>query len=227
MVQDEINVILKDAIKQFNRKNTQDSQDLFYQVLEKDPMNPEANYYLGLIYSKEGNDPKSVLHLKNVVDMGTSFLYTQQCRMILGLVYFRNKEYKRAELEFLEVIKSNVKTVQVYASLACVYYYMNEKEECRKYSEKAYSMEPFNLNAKNTFAFILCDYKIDVPKGLEMLREVVRIKPGNPAYLDSLGWAYYRKGDVKAAMMSLKKALELSHKNPVIEEHYRTVMRNG
>ena len=90
-----LNKILQKAILQFNRKKLDSSKDLFFKVLEKDPANPEANYYLGLMYSKEKNWKKAVVHLKSVVDLSVNFLYTQQCRMLLGYIYFNNKEYKK------------------------------------------------------------------------------------------------------------------------------------
>jgi tetratricopeptide (TPR) repeat protein len=218
-----INKVLEEAVLQFNRKNTDESRELFISVLEKDPVNPEANYYLGLIYSKEENYKKAVLHLKSVVDMGSNFLYTQQCRMILGIIYFKNKEYIRAEHEFLEVSKSNINIVQVYSALAAIEYYLGDKEKALMFAEKACDIDSFNLNAKNTYGFILCDFEIDVPRGIDMLREVVRVKPNNSAYLDSLGWAYFKKGDKKAAIASLKTALNLSKKNPEIKSHLEAV----
>jgi tetratricopeptide (TPR) repeat protein len=206
----DINKLLKEAIFQFSRKNLNDSRKMFNKVLDHDAANPEANYYLGLIYSKEENFQKAVLHLKAVVDLGANFLFTQQCRMILGYIYFKNKEFERAEYEFLEVLNSKINLIQVYAALAAVYYYLPNPDKSMQFAEKAYNMDQFNLNAKNTYGYILCDYGIDITKGLEMLREVIRIKPDNPAYLDSLGWAYYKKGDLKAAIRSLRKAIDLA-----------------
>nr|HPO50771.1 hypothetical protein [Spirochaetota bacterium] len=80
------NKLLKEAIFGYNRKNFDEAKILFYEVVEKDPTNPEANYYLGLMFSKKENYNKAVLHLKNVVDLGTNFLFTTQCRMILGYI---------------------------------------------------------------------------------------------------------------------------------------------
>jgi cytochrome c-type biogenesis protein CcmH/NrfG len=57
-----------------------------------------------------------------------------------------------------------------------------------------------------------------------MLREVVRVNPTNAAYIDSLGWAYYKKGDIKAAIASLKRALSMSNGNEEIKEHYDIVL---
>ena len=49
----EIQKNLQEGINNFNRKSVNESIKLFEKVLESDPMNPEANYYLGLIYSKD------------------------------------------------------------------------------------------------------------------------------------------------------------------------------
>ena len=218
--------LIKDAIFQFNRKNLSASKKLFTKVLSDDPTNPEANYYLGLIYSKEYNWKKAVLHLKTVVDMGANYLYTTQCRMILGYIYFQNKDYKRAENEYLQVLKSKVNIVQVYSALASIKYYLNEEKEAIKYAEKACDVDSYNANAKNTYGFLLCDFEIDMSRGLDLIKEVVRKKPHNPAYLDSLGWAYYKNGDKNLALENLKLAARISKNHPEIVEHLEIVYRN-
>lgn len=218
------NKLLKEAIFSYNRKNFDEAKILFYEVVEKDPTNPEANYYLGLMFSKEENYKKAVLHLKNVVDLGTNFLFTTQCRMILGYIFFKNKDFQRSEYEFKQVLDSGLNVIQVYAALAAVYYQLDDKQKALFYAEKAYSMDQYNLNAKNTYAFFLSDFNIDVSKSLDIIREVVRVKPNNPAYLDSLGWAYYKKGDLKASVMSLKKALEIKSDYQDVADHYDVVV---
>jgi tetratricopeptide (TPR) repeat protein len=42
--------------------------------------------------------------------------------------------------------------------------------------------------------------------------------PNNGAYLDSMGWVYYKKGDLPHALEYLKKAAELE-RDAVIAEH--------
>ena len=87
-------------------------------------------------------------------------------------------------------------------------------------------MDQFNINAKNTYGYILCDYDINIAKGLEILREVIRLKPDNPSYLDSLGWAYYKSGDLQASLKNLERALEISKDRPEIKSHMDTVVNH-
>ncbi|HNZ27509.1 MAG TPA: tetratricopeptide repeat protein, partial [Spirochaetota bacterium] len=121
-------------------------------------------------------------------------------------------------------MKSNLNILQVNAALSAIYYKLGDKEKAIQFAEKAFERDPYNLNAKNSYGYLLCEYDLDVPKGLEMLREVVRVNPTNAAYIDSLGWAYYKKGDIKAAIASLKRALSMSNGNEEIKEHYDIVL---
>lgn len=219
----EVNSILKEAVKLYNRKMRDEAVDMFDKVLETDPVNPEANYYLGLIYSQEKRYEKAVVYLKAIADMGINLIFTQQCRMILGYIYFIGGEYERAENEYLTVLKNNFKITQVYAALSAVYYKLEKYDKALDFASKAYNKDTFNLNAKNTYGFLLCDLEIDAERGVELLRDVVRLKPDNAAYLDSLGWGYFKKGDVKASIASFKEALKYSG-NPEIKEHFNIVM---
>ncbi len=218
-----INTDLKEAIKKFKRIKYDNSKELLFKVLESDPINPEAHYYLGLIYSKEENWQKAIVHLKTIIDLGINFIFTNQCRMLLGLIYFKNKEFDRAEKEFSDALDSEEDTGKIYAALSSVYHYMNEKEKAFNFAKQAYDNDPYNINAKNTYGYLLSDYNINITKSIEILREVVRLKPDNPSYLDSLGWAYYKKGDYKAAKASLEEAVKYANDNIEIRKHLEIV----
>ena len=55
-------------------------------------------------------------------------------------------------------------------------------------------------------------------EALELIQRAVDIAPTNGAYLDSLGWVYFQKGDYTAALNYLNKAAE-NLKDPIIYEH--------
>lgn len=48
--------------------------------------------------------------------------------------------------------------------------------------------------------------------------------PDSPAYLDSLGWGYYKKGNYTEAEKLIKKALEKMPDDPVLNEHYADIL---
>ena len=53
---------------------------------------------------------------------------------------------------------------------------------------------------------------------LELIQKAIKVAPDNAAYLDSLGWVYYKKAMYDKALEILRKADELL-KDPVIYDH--------
>jgi Flp pilus assembly protein TadD len=49
----------------------------------------------------------------------------------------------------------------------------------------------------------------------------VERNPKNPAYLDSLGWAYYQSGDLSEARNWLRRALDLAPQSEDIRVHIK------
>jgi Flp pilus assembly protein TadD len=48
-------------------------------------------------------------------------------------------------------------------------------------------------------------------------------KPNNPAYLDSLAWAYFKLGFIDEARSQIDKALELAPGEAEIREHAEAI----
>jgi tetratricopeptide (TPR) repeat protein len=82
-----------------------------------------------------------------------------------------------------------------------------------------------NANALNSLGYIMAEEEIDLQEALKYCREAVRIKPENPSYLDSLGWACYRLGRYEEALAYLKKAHSNSGGHKTIASHLREVMQ--
>ena len=58
-----------------------------------------------------------------------------------------------------------------------------------------------------------------LPEALKIIRRAVELEPQNPAYLDSLGWVYFKTGQYTLAAESLRKAIERTSNDPAILDH--------
>ncbi|MDJ0512067.1 MAG: tetratricopeptide repeat protein, partial [Methyloceanibacter sp.] len=56
-------------------------------------------------------------------------------------------------------------------------------------------------------------------QGLEYIRKAVSLKPDDGYYVDSLGWAHYRLGNMQKAVEQLERAVELRPEDPIINDH--------
>lgn len=81
--------------------------------------------------------------------------------------------------------------------------------------------------AANNLAQIIADYKADDRKALERARLLAErfINSENPYYLDTLGWVYYRQGNISQAMQIAGEAMEkMKRDNPQIDFHYGAIL---
>jgi tetratricopeptide (TPR) repeat protein len=60
---------------------------------------------------------------------------------------------------------------------------------------------------------------VKLDEAIVLVKRALDISPNNGAYIDSLGWAYYRKGMIDEAEIELKKAIEIYGKDPVLYDH--------
>ena len=69
---------------------------------------------------------------------------------------------------------------------------------------------------------------VKLEAAVEKIKKALEFEPDNGAFLDSLGWAYYKKGQLEKSVMELNKAVKLITDDPVIYEHLgRVYYRKG
>jgi tetratricopeptide (TPR) repeat protein len=68
--------------------------------------------------------------------------------------------------------------------------------------------DPNNAQALNALGYTLTDRTNRHQEALEMITKALEIRPGDPFYLDSLGWVYYRLGNLDKAEKYLREATQ-------------------
>jgi len=187
--------------------------------------NPELIYYTGLCFTKLEQWEKALFYLEQVVNLEFSFLHHYQCRMVLGYIYSITGRYKLAEYEFQKMTESGMESTQVYASLGFIAYSQRKVDESIVYLKKALELKPGYTTALNSLGYIYAEEGIDIPKAVKLCKEAVSQNPNSGAYLDSLGWAYYKAGKLNDARTHLRKALDIMPGNKTIARHLRAVVK--
>jgi tetratricopeptide (TPR) repeat protein len=95
--------------------------------------------------------------------------------------------------------------------------------------EEILKREPGNDLAANNLASMLLDLRADRSsheRALQLVRHFESSR--NPAYRDSLGWAYFRLGDYAQALPQLRKAVEHAPQAAIMQYHLGMALyRNG
>ena len=83
--------------------------------------------------------------------------------------------------------------------------------------------EPNNAEALNALGYTLVDMTHRIKEGIKYIEKAMKLKPGDAAILDSMGWAYYRLGQHNKALQYLQQAFD-KLKDPEIAAHLGEVL---
>jgi tetratricopeptide (TPR) repeat protein len=86
---------------------------------------------------------------------------------------------------------------------------------------KSIALDPANAAAAyNYVGFMWAEHNLHLDEAEEMIGRALQLDPNNGAYLDSLGWVFYRKGKYEAALNELLRAAQtLTQDDPIVFEH--------
>jgi len=76
----------------------------------------------------------------------------------------------------------------------------------------------------NALGYTLADQGLQLERAESLIRAALKQDPDNPAYLDSLGWLYYRLGAHADAIDYLVSAANALPEDPEILEHLGMVL---
>ncbi|GHU03464.1 hypothetical protein FACS1894147_07460 [Spirochaetia bacterium] len=181
----------------------------------------EQSYYLGLASTKLGRYDDARKYLEQVLASGPDVLRSCQCRMTLAYIYVMTARAPLAEYELGRLTSRGYESAQVYCTLAYAAWAQQQYKKAVDLYEKALDLDSANATALNGLGYVLVDSGLDAYRGLRYCRKAVDLKPNRPAYLDSLGWAYYKNGDLPEARVWLRRALNLAPKEKEIMEHIK------
>ncbi|HNX22681.1 MAG TPA: tetratricopeptide repeat protein [Spirochaetota bacterium] len=145
--------------------------DYFLKAVKKDPENPGAYFFWGLVQIWEGKNSAGRDNILRAIS-----------------------------------IKNDEETYYFY--LAVAYEKLGDINKSIENLKLAINYNKNSGRSYNYLGYIYADKNINIDEGLTLVQKALEIEPDNGAYLDSLGWIYYRKGDYVAALKNLLLAEE-------------------
>ena len=79
--------------------------------------------------------------------------------------------------------------------------------------------DPLDANALNSLGYMFADRGERLDEAVSLLERALKIEPGNPSYLDSLGWAYFQQGRFDLADEPLTTAAAQLKDSSVVQDH--------
>jgi tetratricopeptide (TPR) repeat protein len=140
----------------------------------------------------------------------------------LAQMYSRTKDWSQAESSINKALELSTKPEdKEYATfvLGSIYERQKKYELAEESFHKVLVIDPKNAQALNYLGYMLADRSVRLEEALGYIRKAVAIEPQNGAYLDSLGWVYYRMGNYDLAEENLRLASEKIGTDPTVQAH--------
>jgi len=92
-------------------------------------------------------------------------------------------------------------------------------EKAEYHLRKAIELAPHHEEAHNALGYLFAENGTNLDEAVTLVKKALRKSPQNGAYLDSLGWAYYKQGKLNEALTELEKALDYMPESADVQDH--------
>ena len=185
--------------------------------LAPDAVEPHA--ILALVYTTQNKSDLATqeyaLALKNAAKLepGNIEIYKN-----LGAIYLQQRKLKEAEGIFKLIVGMAPLDAQAHFYLGGIYYDLKDYPATEKELKAAIKLKPDYHEALNFLGYFYLEQDRNIDKAGAMIKKALSFDSENGAYVDSLGWFYFKKGKSKEALSELERAASFLS-DPIIYEH--------
>jgi tetratricopeptide (TPR) repeat protein len=175
------------------------------------------------IFQDQGNSSEAITLLENMVNNAST--EKMQFYLVLASLYHEEGETDKAKNlldNALTEYKDNVDFVFEYGLLL---ERIGEHQKAMAMMQDVLVLEPHHSAALNYIGYSWADQGTNLNEALKYIEEAVSLRPDDGYIRDSLGWVYFKLGDLERARLELERSLELVDSDPTIFEHLGDVYR--
>jgi tetratricopeptide (TPR) repeat protein len=158
-------------------------------MLKGGPEDRDVYLRLGIIYTRAKSWNEALEALAKAEQLSTKPDDKAAVQFLRGDLYQREKMFDQAEVEFRKVLAASSPT------------------------------DPQSAATLNYLGYMNADRGVKLEESLNYIKQAVTFEPNNGAYLDSLGWVYYKLGKYDQAEENLTKAEAHMNNDPTVQEH--------
>jgi len=136
-----------------------------------------------------------------------------------GLVLQRLGNLQEAVTYFEKSVELKPDDLGILSSLAMAYNTLKRFKESDEIHDRALKLDPENALILNNYAYNLSVRCERLDDALDMARVAVNKEPGNPSYLDTIGWIYFMMKNYKPAKDYIEKAVSINGSNATLLDH--------
>jgi Cytochrome c biogenesis factor len=192
-------------------------------AIKKYPNDRTVRAVRASILADVGRSDEAIAETKKLLD-GKS---DRETYISLAQIYEKTKNY--AEMgKAIDAADKLSESKEDKASIAfmrgAMYEKMKNYDAAEAEFRRVLAMDANNSSALNYLGYMLADRNVKLQEAQQFISKALESDPNNGAYLDSLGWVYYRMDRLPEAETALRRAMERYSKDPTVHDHLGDVL---
>ncbi len=164
---------------------------------------------IALLNQLESEDPNQLL---NIV-------------LVKGDILQRAQQLQRAHDEYSSAMQQLSDAIPLLYARSMVSSLMGQHQQAEEDLRTILTLDEDNVDALNALGYNLADRNVRLDEALGYLQRAMELKPNDGAITDSIGWLYFRMGNLQQAQLYLSQALEIMY-DAEIAAHLGEVLWN-
>lgn len=193
------------------------------EAVQKLPNDRDLRMVLDAQLADTGDVDKALADARSLLKGGPE---DREVYVRLGIMYTRAKRWKEAE----EALSKAEQLATKPDEKSYVYFLRGDlfqrqkmfdqaEAEFRKVLAASSPTDPQSAATLNYLGYMNADRGVKLDESLNFIKQALTLEPNNGAYLDSLGWVYFKLGKYDLAEENLTKAAVHMGSDPTVQEH--------
>jgi tetratricopeptide (TPR) repeat protein len=189
------------------------------EALAKYPSDASVRASEALLLGENGQTDEAVKILRAQLRNGDG---DREIYLNIAQVYERGRRYKEAEdtARAAEALPGQPRDNEmVWFLLGAIYERQKFFDRAEEQFKKVLALNPNNGAVLNYYGYMLGDRGIRLDEAEALVQRALKEEPFSGAYLDSLGWIYYKQNKLADAEATLRKAVQREGRDATIHSH--------
>jgi tetratricopeptide (TPR) repeat protein len=201
-------------------KKYNEAMEIFKQMSELDPENNAVKLGRASLLAEMGKVDEGVAEARKL--QSGERAKDRELEIFVAQLYERGKKYPEMakSLEGAEKLSESPQEKEgVYFMRGAMYEHLKKYDLAEAEFRKVLAIEPDDAKTLNYLGYMFAEAGLKLEEAAKLVGRALELDPQNGAYLDSLGWVYFRQNKLPEAENMLVQALAKIGKDPTVHDH--------
>src|SRR5439155_19371077 len=138
--------------------------------------------------------------------------------------YLQTEHYEPAIAMLRDALRTKADDMDLQFELGSAFERSGDKKSAEQIFLGILAKRPEHAATLNYLGYMWAEGGVNLERAADMLNRAVKQEPRNGAYVDSLGWVYFRQGRLDLAEKYLTDAAHLLPRDATVQEHLGDVL---